>query len=175
MLCTLGHERNEICCPLASLLNLRSLLHKQSHSTLIFTYIFNHSLISLSIIQVVEASKTAPGKSAVFVPFPYLAPVADVLKGSSVRSQCSHALNISPWFHFFNISSLFSFLSLSLLLFFFLIFLSFDFNLSLQFPAHVLSLLGNQVVLGAQDCYTKPKGAFTGAVSMGMIKSLGAE
>jgi triosephosphate isomerase len=63
---------------------------------------------------VVEASKTAPGEFAVFVPFPYLGPVAAVLKGTTV-------------------------------------------------------------VLGAQDCYTKAKGAFTGATSMGMIKSSGCE
>jgi hypothetical protein len=34
--------------------------------------------------QVVEASKNAPGSSAVFVPYPYLGPVGAVLKGSSV-------------------------------------------------------------------------------------------
>jgi triosephosphate isomerase len=62
--------------------------------------------------EVVDASATAPGDFAVFVPYPYLGPVGDVLKGSSVG-------------------------------------------------------------LGAQDCYTEEKGAFTGAVSMGMIKSLG--
>jgi hypothetical protein len=33
---------------------------------------------------VVAASATAPGDFAVFVPYPYLGPVAEVLKGSKV-------------------------------------------------------------------------------------------
>ena len=35
------------------------------------------------------------------------------------------------------------------------------------------ALKGSKVGLGAQDCYTEAKGAFTGAVSMGMLKSSG--
>eukprot|EP00614_Pseudopedinella_elastica_P013233 CAMPEP_0172602080 /NCGR_PEP_ID=MMETSP1068-20121228/22291_1 /TAXON_ID=35684 /ORGANISM="Pseudopedinella elastica, Strain CCMP716" /LENGTH=287 /DNA_ID=CAMNT_0013403337 /DNA_START=38 /DNA_END=901 /DNA_ORIENTATION=- len=62
--------------------------------------------------SVADASEASPGASAVFVPFPYLGPVGDALKGSKVG-------------------------------------------------------------LGAQDCYTEAKGAFTGAVSMGMLKSSG--
>ena len=62
--------------------------------------------------EVVEASDSMPGEAAVFVPFPYLGAVGDVLKGSKVQ-------------------------------------------------------------LGAQDCYVEAKGAYTGAVSMGMLKSTG--
>ena len=34
---------------------------------------------------------------------------------------------------------------------------------------------GSKVQLGAQDCYIEAKGAFTGAVSMGMLKSTGVK
>lgn len=64
--------------------------------------------------EVVAASASAPGDFAVFVPYPYLGPVADILKGSKVG-------------------------------------------------------------LGAQDLYTEAKGAFTGAVSVGMLKSAGCQ
>jgi len=64
--------------------------------------------------EVVSASATAPGDFAVFVPYPYLGPVGDVLKGSKVG-------------------------------------------------------------LGAQDLYTEAKGAFTGAVSVSMLKSAGCQ
>mmetsp|Transcript_24046 Transcript_24046/g.49734 ORF Transcript_24046/g.49734 Transcript_24046/m.49734 type:complete len:285 (-) Transcript_24046:521-1375(-) len=64
--------------------------------------------------EVVEASSDMPGESAVFVPFPYLGAVGDVLEGSKVQ-------------------------------------------------------------LGAQDCYIEAKGAYTGAVSMGMLKSTGVK
>jgi len=64
--------------------------------------------------EVVEASSDMPGEAAVFVPFPYLGAVGDVLDGSKVQ-------------------------------------------------------------LGAQDCYIEAKGAFTGAVSMGMLKSTGVK
>jgi len=62
--------------------------------------------------DVAEASKTSPGECAIFVPYPYLGPVSNVLAGSKVG-------------------------------------------------------------LGAQDVYIEEKGAFTGAVSMGMLKSSG--
>jgi len=62
--------------------------------------------------EVKAASDSAPGSAAVFVPYPYLGPVGDVLKGSKVG-------------------------------------------------------------LGAQDLFIEPKGAFTGAVSAGMLKSSG--
>ena len=63
---------------------------------------------------VVDASSNLPGEAAVFVPFPYLGAVGDVLKGSKVQ-------------------------------------------------------------LGAQDCYVEAKGAYTGAVSMGMLKTTGVK
>jgi len=50
----------------------------------LFTPFFSFSLYLCDFIQVAAESKDAPGDFAVFVPYPYLGPVAEALKGSKV-------------------------------------------------------------------------------------------
>lgn len=53
------------------------------------------SLYLCNFIQVAAESKDAPGDFAVFVPYPYLGPVAEALKGSKVCYESSEASSVS--------------------------------------------------------------------------------